>query len=124
MKIRMDLAEKAMRTRNDEWKKKKKDRFTRLGSNLEEKRDKEISKIRQKFGREIRKLTVKHRDRSRNQEIIIRQREDRVGELFPTRQIPFGIKSRRRSEIIKKFPQHDSMFRKYSNLIYVKLKKS
>ncbi|XP_043477871.1 cilia- and flagella-associated protein 91-like [Leptopilina heterotoma] len=108
MKIRMDLAEKAMRSRNDKWNKKKKDRFSRLGSNLEEKRDKEISKIRQKFGREIRKLTIKHRDRigSRNQEFIIRQHEDRVNELFPTRQIPFGIKSRRRREVIKKFPQH------------------
>lgn len=79
----MDLAEKVMKTRNDEWNKKKKNRFMRLGSSLEEKRDKEIKKIRHKFGRELRKLTMKHRIGNRyKHHDIINKHEDRVSEFF------------------------------------------
>lgn len=101
----MDLAEKVMRSKSDEWNKKKKARFMRLGSSLGQQRDNEIKKIRQKFGRELRKLAMKHRGRigSRyKRQDIIKQHEDRASELYAP-QMRYGNNSGNRHEIIKKY---------------------
>ena len=108
--MRMDLAEKVMETRDHKWDEKRKERFIKLGSNLGQRRDKEIKNIRQKFGRELRKLAMKHRcktvKRYKRQDII-KQHADPASELYAP-QMRFGINPQRRHEVLeKKFLRQD-----------------
>ncbi|XP_033211672.1 cilia- and flagella-associated protein 91-like isoform X2 [Belonocnema kinseyi] len=110
MNMRMDLAQKVMENRNYKWDEKRKDRFRKLGSNLSQRRDKEIQNIRQKFGRELRKLSMKHRCKTGKKykcQDIIKQHADRASELYAP-QMRFGENPQRRHEVfLKKFFRED-----------------
>ena len=60
MNLRMNLAEKLMRSKDNEKKYKTEDRFKKLDEKLSERKQKEIKNIRNKFMRDLRKLTTKH----------------------------------------------------------------
>ncbi|XP_012251264.2 cilia- and flagella-associated protein 91-like [Athalia rosae] len=61
MDMRMQLMEKHTKVKDDAYAKKVADRYERLEDFLDKRRDNNVRKIRQRLGRELRKLTAKHR---------------------------------------------------------------
>lgn len=57
----MELMEKYTKVKEEAREKVARDRYRRLESSLDDRRDKEVMNIRQRLGRELRKLVMKHR---------------------------------------------------------------